>query len=460
MYIKVKPFEMISVLTYEGLQQINEHGYVKISGRIQRSQREANIHKAETETWVQVVVSDGQETEETLFYGILTGLSIQPDIEGDIMELFLHTGSKKMDYVRHKRSFQRPGYSYKEIAECCIDGYRQAGMIMMEGKGCLVDGFTMQYEETDWEFLKRLASRLHTVLVPSCKVPGEKFFWGIADKKGKGKLDTENYVICQKNEKDIFLINEGYSRQTDNFYYLVESMETFELGDCIQFQGSLQCIWRIETILKGNELWHTYYLKKKEAILVPQIYQKEIIGLSLLGRIKGVRDEQVQVALDDDENKDSGVNWFPFSTVYSSPDGAGWYCMPEPGDAVHLYFPTEDEADAYVTSAYQEDRGRGVRINPECKIWRNREGKEIRLTSDKVLITNNRGMSIELFDQQGIRIQSNASITVDADNDINIQSSCAGLELAASGKIELRQGDTKMELSDGIRLSGATVKMQ
>ena len=256
------------------------------------------------------------------------------------------------------------------------------------------------------------------------------------------------------------MINEGYSRQTDNFYYLVESMETFELGDCIQFQGSLQCIWRIETILKGNELWHTYYLKKKEAILVPQIYQKEIIGLSLLGRIKGVRDEQVQVALDDDENKDSGVNWFPFSTVYSSPDGAGWYCMPEPGDAVRLYFPTEDEADAYVTSAYQEDRGRGVRINPECKIWRNREGKEIRLTSDKVLITNNRGMSIELFDQQGIRIQSNASITVDADNDINIQSSCAGLELAASGKIELRQGDTKMELSDGIRLSGATVKMQ
>ena len=45
-------------------------------------------------------------------------------------------------------------------------------------------------------------------------------------------------------------------------------------------------IWKMETIWKGNELWHTYDLKKREALWVPQIYQNELIGLSLMGKSK------------------------------------------------------------------------------------------------------------------------------------------------------------------------------
>lgn len=69
-------------------------------------------------------------------------------------------------------------------------------------------------------------------------------------------------------------------------------------------------------------------------------------------------------------------------------------------------------------------------------------------------------MSVELSDQQGIKIKSNASVTVEASDDISISSSGAGLELAASNKILLRQGSNTMELSDGIKISGSTVKMQ
>lgn len=191
-----------------------------------------------------------------------------------------------------------------------------------------------------------------------------------------------------------------------------------------------------------------------------QTHQKEIIGLSLIGKVKAVEGEQVQLSLEDDENQQSGNRWFAFSTVYSSPDGAGWYCMPEIGDTARLYFPTEEDGDAYVSSAFHENAGGGLRTEPSNKIWRNKEGKEIRLTPDKILITNNKGMSVELSDQQGIKIKSNASVTVEASDDISISSSGAGLELAASNKILLRQGSNTMELSDGIKISGSTVKMQ
>ena len=49
-----------------------------------------------------------------------------------------------------------------------------------------------------------------------------------------------------------------------------------------------------------------------------------------------------------------------------------------------LYFPTENEENAYVCSAVHENEGNGIRTNPENKIWRNKYGKEIRLTPDGI----------------------------------------------------------------------------
>mgnify|MGYP002512963119 FL=1 len=193
---------------------------------------------------------------------------------------------------------------------------------------------------------------------------------------------------------------------------------------------------------------------------MPQIYQNELVGLSLMGRVNAIEKEQVQICLDNDENRQSGNCWFAFSTVYSSPDGTGWYCMPEKGDAVRLYFPTEKEENAFVSSAFHENTGAGLRTKPEIKRWRNKEGKEICLTPEKILITNNCGMSVELSEQRGIKVKSNASVNIEASENIYISSSGASLEFAAANKIVFQQGNSTMELSDGIKLAGSTVKIQ
>ena len=242
--------------------------------------------------------------------------------------------------------------------------------------------------------------------------------------------------------------------------YRVESRDWHALGDWISFQGELFFISRIETIYRGNELLHTYTLKPKQGLAVSRIYLQGLTGISLMGKVTGVADERVQIRLDIDENGQSGSRWFPFASIYSSADGTGWDCMPEEGDHIRLNFPTDDEADAYGVNACQENQGNGYRTNPDHKIWRNKEGKEIRLTPNRVLLTNNKGMSVELDDGSGIRIKSNGFVMIDAAKTISIHSAEAGLELAASSKITLEQGETKMEMSDGISLSGAEVKMQ
>lgn len=95
-----------------------------------------------------------------------------------------------------------------------------------------------------------------------------------------------------------------------------------------------------------------YYLKTPAGNKVPRFYNHKATGASMNGNIIGVQADVVMVRLSSDENAGgAGTRWLNYSTVYSSPGGSGWYCMPEPGDTIRLYFPSADESDGYVASS-------------------------------------------------------------------------------------------------------------
>lgn len=459
--IVVKPFEMISILDFIGIQQVNEHSYIKISGIIPTDKKEAYIRLAMDETWVKITAFDENGQEEVLFYGILDHFRMDQNKDYNEMTLVVYSGTKLMDFSEHITSFQDQQTTYGMAVRQCDQRYLKANTMLINGEDQLLPHFIIQYGETDWHFLKRLASSLNTVLVPYCRKEGIKCFFGIPDKRPKVILDETVYELVQDaehyhllNQNDLIISFSGA------VCYIVESREVLELADHLEFDQKLCCVWKIESYFKGYELYHKYYLKLKEGFHVLPEYNQKLIGLSLDGQIIGVRDESVQIVLVQEENPEPGYCWFPYSTIYSSPDGAGWYCMPEIGDRIRLYFPSENEKNAYVVSSVHENQGGKIRTNPDHKIWRNKDGKEIRMTPDKISLTNNKGMSVELSDHNGIEISSNKSVKIKAAGQINIQSRQAGLELSASSKIILRQGETKMELADGIRLSGGSVNLQ
>ena len=136
------------------------------------------------------------------------------------------------------------------------------------------------------------------------------------------------------------------------------------------------------------------FMKPKNGFCVPLPYNEKISGVTLFGKVLDVKEEKVKLEILEDENKArSGACWFTYATVYSSSDMAGWYCMPEIGDRVRICFPTENEQEAYVANAYHEADA-AYRRKPECKSWRNREGKEIRLSRIFIWTGNQTGMHI------------------------------------------------------------------
>jgi hypothetical protein len=200
-------------------------------------------------------------------------------------------------------------------------------------------------------------------------------------------------------------------------------------------------------------------MKTRPGFQVPAYDNPGLAGVSLMGKVIKVKDEEVKIQLCCDENQEgTGARWFSFSSIYSSGDGSGWYCMPEPGDLVRLYFPTAKEEEAYVISSFHED-GAALRTKPAHKFWRNKEGKEIRLSPERILITNNDGTSIELSDEEGIEIISENSVTIRAGNSLSISSSDSSIELDASRRIRMKQGDTEMTLGGDIFMQGGRIRL-
>lgn len=453
----VHPYEELRILNYHGIKQINEHARAELKGEIPIGKKEEYARTGRKLTWVQVVAIS-QETEYILFYGIIEQMQFTVSGGTCMMSLTLRSGTSMMDEKERTRSFQNKELTYSELLETCKQGYDHTARIMTAGREQIIDQFIMQYKETDWEFIKRLAGMVHTVIIADCSTEGQKYYFGMPNRRPSIEGNPEEYETQCDIQEYWYKKNRGISvTPSDTTSYVWESREIYELGNWGEIEGQQLYVWKILTTMKGYELYHKYYMKPKPGFQMPVQYHPRLSGVSLLGKVKKVKEEKVQIELFGDENKtEAGACWFPFATVYSSPDGTGWYCMPEIGDTVRLYFPTDREPDAYVASAYHEEE-KAFRKRPECKFWRNKEGMEIRLEPEKITLTNNDGAYIQLSEDDGIEIVSDKTVTIRAKEELDITSANSSIELSAPNKITLRQGDTEMNLGGSLDMRGSNI---
>lgn len=443
--IKVKPFEFLNILEYTGIQILNEHGVVAISGHISEQAQKDYIRMLLGEVWAEVIIFDEAGKEKEIFCGLVTNASIYDQNNVIVLYLEIKTGTYLMDIKEHIRTYQNKSCSYENILKSFIKNYEEGGVIGVENIEVPIKKFICQYLETDWDFAKRLASNLNTVLVANHLGKGVKYFLGVPNR------DTVEFIESEYQMK----------WQNGILCYIIKSREIQSLGDNIIFQERLMSIVKIETELYHGELLHKYYLVTSNSIKTKEIFNQKLIGASLYASVLSVEKDRLRVIIAEDENaKASEACSFSYATVYSSPNGAGWYCMPEPGDSVRLYFPTKQEEEAYVISSINlNSSNKGDRSNPDYKSIKNKQGKEVRLTPTSIVMTNNMGMSVEILDEEGIKIISNKAIIMKSEEEINLSSTNSKVELFALNSIIMQQGSTQMALSERMMMKGAKVNL-
>lgn len=443
----VEPYEFISIEALEITKSVNEHGKAYVKGIIHHTKKEQYLHSLQAKKWIKIFGQNEEKVISILFCGSLVRAEIEEEISGIRLSIELISGTHEMDTDSPYRVFQKKHYSMDEVIIEIGKRYSDYTFSINDDLHQL-EGLRLQYGETDWQFLQRLLGEQNGFIVPNCYREGIHFQIGFKNRKPITMDETEF----------------SYVTEGESWEYEVKSREIYNLGETVNFNSRIMCIARIHTVYQKAECIHEYFLMPEQKLGLKKRFNEKIAGCSLYGIVTAIEKDKVQVDFTDTMNTAESKHentkiWFLFSTVYSTPAGAGWYCMPEEGDRVRVYFPTEQEEDAYVISAVHTKNAPN-RQNPDYKSIKNKYGKEIILTPDKIAITNNKGMTIELDDETGINMKSNKDIHFIAQEQILVSSSQESIMLAGKESVAINQSGTSILVDKNILFHGSEFRIQ
>ncbi|WP_086347940.1 contractile injection system protein, VgrG/Pvc8 family [Candidatus Enterococcus clewellii] len=456
--IQIKPFKILSLLELKISHSQGEHGIAEFKGVV--SKEEANRILQLQDSLLPISISKRTEAGQTFSFYEGIAVSIELINEGDVYyihgESYSHT--YLMDIKRKRRSFQLKTQSYEQIVSQVLGSYNGAGFLDTVSNGQTVNQFLTQFDETDWAFIKRLASHFNRQLVAIDQYNTPKFYFGLPNASVAGEVHSADFQI----EKDLagyrqIRDNQGITANEQAFLrYKVKTNQVFILGDKVRFLDEEWQIIDLIRVIERGALQNHYILTKAQGVLVEKEYNEQLIGSSINGTVKSVAGDKVLLDLAIDQGRNAAAYWFPYSTNYTSDDNVGWYMMPEVGELVRLYYPTRDEKDAVAMSTVRTDDDSASGLDPAIKTLRNKFGKTITLEPNKITIVGN-GVEIILNDGEGINITSSGNVSVTAGGALSLKG--RNVVMDASDSVNISSGGNTISVNDKIVLNGSEIKM-
>ena len=351
----------------------------------------------------------GNSTEKIFLNGVIKELQINETTAGALtVEITAISKSILFDRIPRYRSFQDPTLTYSAIAEEINGNYgTNDGKIVNVGEDMQsVPRMTIQYNETDWEYLKRIASYTgQPVMAYSDKVfvgffknipaqtPNLKYSqFGKRTKEERTyfkitgtefypvatpiKLKTRNRVSGEEVENDYYVLeNKIYNEGNMLKCEYILGKQTAYFVDPIPHEKIKGAVIEARTIhiartddsksehgrtdgssdnLEGKTIGAkplNKYIEKAENSQNENVKEKvktKDIAVMTLNLTEGLMDlgENGQSF----EDKYAGKSYFPYVTPYSQ-SNTGFTPAPEVNDRVALYFPNGNETHAIVLGA-------------------------------------------------------------------------------------------------------------
>ena len=430
--------DILHVDRIEIRERPNTHGSLRITAVLD-ADRERDIFFEVPDT-LSLLYEDGGG-KKILFSGMLFSSSMSRRGKYLYLTLEAKTHTYRMDLKKKIRSFQNTGETFSQIMGAAAESY--PGLVRVEHfTDRPVDQLLSQYEETDWEFLKRLMGKCQARLYPQAFYETPAFQAGLAQAREPWRL-REDFFISETSFGEYERIRANAQSGALPQQYLswkVESWDILPLGCRLLYRGKDWFVGEIERRLTDGILRSVYTLVQKEREILEPAWAPLMPGVSLDGTIKSVARDKVQVLMDRDLNtRTAGQYWFPYSTVAGSSDGSGWYCMPENGEKIRVYFPTADEKEAYVISALSGNTlgNQGGSMDPAVKHISTAQGNTVTFCGSGANISVKGGTGT-------VNLGSDGAFTVTAAESISIY---AGSKVSFCGNEITSTADEEMGLA-------------
>ena len=367
-------------------ENINEHQKLEIQLEMDDEQRknlERIIEKEDVGIEIELANVD-KDVKRRVFSGIVDYFEIL-DYGSYGCRILMRAFSKSVLFDRKNekkyRVFQDRNLMFSDIIDEINKDYADKKLeikysdIAKKQIGSLI----VQFDETDWEFLVRLASQLKTGMFV---IEQGIILFGIVE---MGEIKKEN-----KYFSDYSLV-----RDYKNLYYKVQSNKVINLGDTVSIsenavenegndkdssgnKGNFSVL-KTKIFLKDFILKSEFLATDMSSYHIFRKYNEKIKGCRIEANVERVFEDGgiakmevrfaeglkkiVQERSNEESNDkaydDYGIKRFPLSyqTFYSQTN-TGFFCTPEVNDTVEVYFPNEDERFAKVSWAIN-NKGNG-----------------------------------------------------------------------------------------------------
>ncbi len=465
--LKISCYEINKIEACEVTAQMGEHSQLSLKAILKEETKDDPVHQTGDVQEVEVYVEEENGKKISLFHGVVTKVKVIFKAEVYWLELEAKSSTYLMDITKHCRSFQDLNMGYHEVIKSIMQDYPHSDCIIKipnEPIGELL----VQYEETDWAFIKRIASSFNAPLFPAVEVPGIRFFVGAED------IPIENFNIkridARKNLDSYYRIKANTMQpisETWYTFYDIQAEEIAYLMHHIEINGHKFYIQSLSSKLEDSLLVNHYAFQVKSGLKAQEIFPMELVGVAIGGKILVPEADKVKIHLDIDEKQDVGTAyWFPYSTMSASNDGSGWYCMPEVGDTVRVYFPTKYTKDAVALSSvsiYDAPSSAPDRMsNPDVKYLGTVHDKEMKLAPEGIRLACNGSVAVlNISDTGSISLYGNNSVNITAQEKLDVKVK-TDLQLTAIKSIELacdKGGKVLLDEAGNMIIQGTEVKI-
>ena len=437
----------------------NSHGYISLMTILEKELYDVILES--NPVFVVVLYNSEDNEAKPLFTGIITDLNTS--VQGDqyLMQVTANGSTYSMDMTPRSRTFQDPDRTNRQLLTEVITGGKY-GFYQTTIEEKPQEQLFIQYEETDWEFLQRFTSAYGVRIFPVNQDSLVLLRIGLGDEVTEVNWDELSYKVSQDLVSHHYL-TENYPDQEQQWNclrYTVTTYDLLSLGSKITFHGQEMYIGKVTRVLNQGILINQYTLYFPSGLWVPQYNNEKLKGISIMGTVKDVQRNKVQVELvNNAAGGQEGRRWFAYSTMAASPDGSGWYAMPQAGETVRLFCPDGKEQNAYTLTCIATNAGSDKTVIQDWDIQAlfGPDGSQVCFT-EKGIMMKGGNSEIVLTNDGQVSLQNCQKLTLDTEERLKLEA--AGEMKILSGQEVLLAGSqsTVKVHSGGIDIKGSEVQ--
>lgn len=358
---------------------------------------------------LEIVNQEDSGREEILFSGIIRKTELTREGGYAVLRLWAVSNTWRMDIERKSRSFQDTSRTYRQVAEEVLGDYQ--GTLVWNIPDRQLSYPLIQYQETDYRFLKRLISHLGAGMTAVDFGEGIMLHTGV--RKGKRHSFTS---LPARTEQGTGMLTEDR-----RIGWEITGTAFMRVGDVLTLAGRELYVAEAGISFDNSALSCTCKAFPFQDFTQEKISADTLKGVALTGRILKIRQELVKLHLEiDREQSVERAYEFPWKPV----TGNLFYAMPEPGTRAALYFgeASEDSAAA-VYNIRENGEICGEMADTRNRYYTTNQDKRMYLKPAEMGLLNRteNNAQVAMEDQRQVQVKTTHQISVLAEGQVELR---------------------------------------